>query len=147
VKKAHGKLFFSTFLKDRGLRFTKERSVILQKTLSCNGHFDPESLYLQIRETGLKASRASVYRTLSILCECGLIERVKKTEHGTIYENMFGHEHHDHMLCIQCGNLIEFYSEELERLQEALCKKQGFHGTGHNLEIRGYCRKCQKKKR
>jgi len=78
VKKAHGKLFFSTFLKDRGLRFTKERSVILQKTLSCNGHFDPESLYLQIRETGLKASRASVYRTLSLLCECGLIERVKK---------------------------------------------------------------------
>jgi Fur family transcriptional regulator, ferric uptake regulator len=145
MKKTHVKLFFSNFLKERGLRVTKERSAILQKTLSCNSHFDPESLYLQIRAKGLKASRASVYRTLSLLCECGLIGMVKKTEHGTIYENTFGNEHHDHMLCIQCGNIIEFYSEELERLQEALCKNQGFRGTSHNLEIRGYCMKCQKK--
>jgi len=141
------KKIFTTFLKDRGQRFTKERSVILRKTLSCNGHFDPESLYLQIRETGSKASRASVYRTINLLCECGLIAKVSKTEHGTIYENTFGHEHHDHMLCTQCGNVIEFYSEELERLQEKLCRKQGFLGASHTLEIRGYCKKCQKKKK
>lgn len=147
MKKAHGKLFFSKFLKDRGQLLTRERSVILQRTLSCNGHFDPESLYLQIKETGLKASRASVYRTINLLCECGLIGKVTKTEHGTIYENTFGHEHHDHMLCIKCGNIIEFHSQELEKLQENLCKKQGFQGASHTLEIRGYCKKCQKKKK
>ena len=125
MKKTEAKLFFSNFLRERGFRVTKERSAILQKTLSCKGHFDPESLYLQIRATGLKASRASIYRTIGLLCECGLIGIVKKTEHGTIYENTFGNEHHDHMLCTQCGNVIEFYSEELERLQEALCKNQG----------------------
>jgi Fur family ferric uptake transcriptional regulator len=141
------KKIFSSFLKDRGQRFTKERAAILQKTLSCHGHFDPETLYLKIRDTGLKASRASVYRTLNLLCECGLIEKVRKTEHGTIYENTFGHKHHDHMLCIICGNIIEFYSEDLERLQEGLCNKQNFRGVNHTLEIRGYCKKCQKKRR
>jgi Fur family ferric uptake transcriptional regulator len=139
------KKVFGKFLKERGQRFTRERSVILQKMLSFHGHFDPESLYLQIKETGLKASRASVYRTLSLLCECGLIGRVSKTEHGTIYEHTFGHAHHDHMMCMVCGRVIEFYSEELEKLQERICKKQGFRGANHTLEIRGYCQKCRKK--
>ena len=141
------KKIFRGFLKDRKQRFTKERATILQKILSYRGHFDPETLYLKIKGEGLKASRASVYRTLTLLCECGLIERVRETEHGTVYEHTFGHEHHDHMLCNQCGTIIEFYSEELERLQEDLCKKQEFQGASHTLEIRGYCKKCQKKTR
>jgi len=137
---------FLKFLKTKGQRLTRERSVILQKTLSCNGHFDPESLYIQIKKTGLKASRASVYRTLNLLYECGLIEKVRKTEHGTVYENISGQRHHDHMLCITCGCVIEFYSQGLERLQTNLCKRQGFEGVNHTLEIRGYCKKCRKKK-
>ena len=141
------KKIFSKFLKERGQRFTKERAVILQEALSFNGHFDPENLYLQIKETGMKASRASVYRTLNLLCDCGLIGRVRKSEHGTIYEQTFGHEHHDHMLCIQCGKVIEFYSEELERLQERLCKKRYFKGASHTLEIRGYCKRCRKRQK
>jgi len=141
------KKLFITFLKERGQRFTKERTVILEKALSVNGHFDPESLCNQIRETGLKASRASVYRTLNLLCECGLIQRVKKTERGTIYESSFGHKHHDHMLCIRCGRVIEFYSDPLEKIQEKVCKEHGFLGANHTLEIRGYCRTCQKKKK
>ena len=141
------KKIFSTFLKERGRRLTKERSVILQKTLSFKGHFDPESLYLGIKSTGMKASRASVYRTLNLLCECGIIGRVRESEHGTIYEQTFGHGHHDHMLCLRCGKVIEFYSEALERLQENVCKKQEFKGASHTLEIRGYCRKCLKRMR
>jgi len=141
------KKIFNKFLKERGQRVTKERAVILQKTFSYHGHFDPESLYLRIRETGLKASRASVYRTLNLLCECGLIERVTKTERGTLYEHTFGHGHHDHMLCIGCGTIIEFYSEDLERLQDNLCRKQDFKGVIHTLEIRGYCKRCQKNKK
>jgi Fur family ferric uptake transcriptional regulator len=141
------KKIFNGFLKDKGQRLTKERAAILQETLSYRGHFDPESLYSKIRETGLKASRASVYRTLNLLCECGLIEKVRKTEHGTIYEYTFGHGHHDHMLCMLCGNIIEFYSEDIEKLQERLCKRHNFHGQSHTLEIRGYCKKCQEKRR
>ncbi len=141
------KKIFNKFLKERGQKFTKERAAILQRIFSYHGHFDTESLYLKIRETGLKASRASVYRTLNLLCECGLIQKVTKTEHGTIYEHTFGHEHHDHMLCIGCGTIIEFYSEDLERLQENICRKQDFKGITHTLEIRGYCKRCQKNKK
>jgi len=137
---------FKNFLKERGQKLTKEREAILKEIFSFHGHFEPETLYLQIKQSGLKASRASVYRTLNLLYECGLIDRVRKTEHGTVYECTYGHKHHDHMLCIRCGKVIEFYSEELERLQEELCKKQNFEGTNHTLEISGYCKKCQKKK-
>ncbi len=141
------KTIFNKFLKDNGRRLTKERAAILRKTLSCDGHFDPESLYLQIKKTGMKASRASVYRTLNLLCECGIIEKIRKDEHGAIYERIYGHAHHDHMLCTQCGAVIEFYSQELERIQGNVCKKQGFQGASHTLEIRGYCRNCRKQKK
>jgi Fur family ferric uptake transcriptional regulator len=135
----------SKFLKEKGFRLTKERASILQKILSLHGHFDPEDLYLQIKKTGEKASRASVYRTLNVLCECGIIEKIRKTDHGSVYEQTFGHGHHDHMHCLQCGVTLEFFSEQLEKIQDAVCKKQGFRGTSHTLEIRGYCKKCQKK--
>ena len=138
---------FREFLKSRGQRFTKERYGILQNTLSFNGHFDPETLYMKIKDSGVKASRASVYRTLNLLCDCGLIGRVSRSDHGVIYEQTFGQGHHDHMLCTQCGKVIEFYSEELERLQEALCGKREFSGASHTLEIRGYCKACRKKKK
>ncbi len=145
--KSPGKNLFGSFLRDRGRRMTKERAVILQKIFDGSGHFDAESLYVLMRGTGLKASRASVYRTLNLLHECGLIERVRKTDRGSVYESTFGRKHHDHMLCLQCGKVLEFYSEELERLQESICIKQGFQGKSHTLEIRGLCRKCRKKKK
>ena len=139
------KKLFVHFLKERGLKLTRERTAILKKAFSCNGHFDPESLYLDIKQEGLKASRASVYRTINLLCECGLVEKVMQTEHGALYEIALGTPHHDHMLCIECGRIIEFFSGDLERIQEDLCVKQGFQGVSHSLEIRGYCKKCLKK--
>jgi len=134
---------FRQFLEERGQRLTKERNAVLQKAFSCKAHFDPEALYLEMRKKGLKASRASVYRTLNLLCECGLVEKVSKTDHGTIYEHTFGHQHHDHMVCINCGKVIEFYSENLEKFQEEICRERDFKGKSHTLEIRGYCRHCQ----
>ena len=135
---------FRQYLIKKGQRLTKERDAILQEAFSCNGHFDPETLYMDMKKRGMKASRASVYRTLSLLCECGLVEKVSKTEHGTIYEQALGRQHHDHMVCINCGKVIEFYSESLERIQEEICREQEFAGKSHTLEIRGYCGHCKK---
>jgi Fur family ferric uptake transcriptional regulator len=136
---------FRKFLEDRGWRLTKQRNAILKKAFSCKGHFDPESLYMEMRKKGMKASRASVYRTLNLLCECGLVGKVSKTEHGTIYEHTLG-SHHDHMVCTDCGKIIEFYSESLEKLQEEICREMDFEGKSHILEIRGYCRHCRMEK-
>jgi Fur family ferric uptake transcriptional regulator len=140
------KNIFGRLLEKKGRRLTKQRKAIIQKAFSYKGHFDPESLYMEMRKKGVVASRASVYRTLNLLCEFGLVERVRKAEHGTIYERKLGRSHHDHMVCISCGKVIEFYSEKLEELQEEICKSLFFKGENHTLEIRGYCRQCQRKR-
>jgi Fur family ferric uptake transcriptional regulator len=142
-----GEKTFREYLKGRGLKFTKERELILKEVCSLRSHFDPEELYIGMREKGLKVSKASIYRTLPLLLQGGLIEQVERTEKHAHYEPTFGRGHHDHMLCISCGSAIEFYSEELERLQDEICRKRGFESVNHSLEIKGYCSKCRKTKK
>lgn len=138
---------FKEYLRNKGLRLTKEREAVLREILSRRGHFDLEELHYGLRKNSLKVSRASVYRTLPLLLESGLIEQVERTDKHAHYERTFGRGHHDHMLCISCGRVIEFYSEALEKLQVKLCKAEFFEGIAHTLEIKGYCRKCKKKPR
>lgn len=135
---------FKRYLKSRGLKLTKGREAIVGHVLSMRGHFDLEELYHSLRGSGLTVSRASVYRTLPLLIESGLIEEVERTEKHAHYERKTG-GHHDHMLCISCGKVTEFYSEALERLQERLCRKEGFDGMTHTLEIKGRCRRCRRR--
>jgi Fur family ferric uptake transcriptional regulator len=138
---------FMNFLSERGLKLTKERMAVLGQIFSIHGHFEPEHLYLNIRNSGTKASRASVYRTLNLLVESGLVERISRSEKGHVYEHTYGHRHHDHMICTTCGEVIEFFSENLEEIQNMICTKYHFTGTSHTLEIRGLCRTCQKRKK
>ncbi len=136
-------LIFRNFLGGKGLKLTKERTAVLSEIYSFHGHFEPEYLYLRIKDSGSKASRASVYRTLNLLVECGLVNRVTRSDKGNIYEHTYGHTHHDHMICDSCGEIIEFYSEKLENLQNEICEKNSFVGSSHALEIRGRCKKCR----
>lgn len=136
-------LIFRNFLGGKGLKLTKERTAVLSEVYSFHGHFEPEYLYSRIKGAGSKASRASVYRTLSLLVECGLVKRVTRTDKGNIYEHTYGHSHHDHMICDICGEIIEFFSEKLEKLQDEICEKNSFIGSSHALEIRGRCKKCR----
>src|SRR5574340_888222 len=135
---------FQNFLGYKRLNLTKERIAVLKEVFSFHGHFDPEHLYLRIRDSGSKASRASVYRTLNLLVESGLVEKVTRTEKGNVYEHTFGHTHHDHMICDLCGGIFEFYSEKLENLQKEICISNDFDGRSHILEIRGHCTECKK---
>lgn len=135
---------FQNFLGEKGLKLTKERIAVLKEVFSSHNHFEPENLYLRIKDSGSKASRASVYRTLNLLVESGLVEKVTRTEKSNVYEHTFGHTHHDHMICDGCGSIIEFYSEKLEKLQKEICAGNGFDGRSHTLEIHGYCAGCKK---
>ena len=135
---------FQNFLGEKGLKLTKERIAVLKEVFSSHNHFEPENLYLRIKDSGSKASRASVYRTLNLLVESGLVEKVTRTEKSNVYEHTFGHTHHDHMICDGCGSIIEFYSEKLENLQKEICLGNGFVGRSHTLEIHGYCAECKK---
>lgn len=136
-------IVFKEFLKRKGLKLTTERKSILKEIYSFHGHFDPDELLLRLRKKGSRVSKASIYRTIPLLIESGLIEEVIKVDKHSHYEHTYGHGHHDHMICLKCGSVVEFHSQELEDLQEKLCKKDGFRGISHTLEIRGYCKRCR----
>lgn len=136
---------FREFLENKGLKLTKERSAILNEVFTHHGHFDPDDLYIKMKEKGLKVSKASIYRTLPLLLECGLVDQVERVDKHAHYEHTFGHGHHDHLICIKCGKVFPLFSEELEKLQENLCKLEQFRCVSHILEIKGFCSKCDGK--
>lgn len=133
---------FKKFIRQKGLRYTTERDAILEGVMGLKGHFDPEGLLASSRHHEAGVSLASVYRTIPLLLDSGIIKQVETSEKHSKYEIAAGREHHDHMLCVGCGRVIEFYSPHLERLQDRLCREREFTGIAHTLEIRGLCRKC-----
>ncbi|MDA8340094.1 MAG: transcriptional repressor [Nitrospiraceae bacterium] len=133
---------FREFLTTKRLKLTKERNEILDEILDMKKHFDPEELFVRLKTKGSKVSRASVYRTIPLLIENGLLEEVERIDRHAHYERVSEDRHHDHMICIKCGKVIEFYSPTLEMLQDEICQKEKFKGIRHTLEILGYCEKC-----
>ena len=134
---------FKKFLKKKQLKFTPERQVILNGLLSLHRHFDVDALYDKLRKKGKNVSRTSIYRTLPLLIQCGFITETFRCQGRGSYEHIFGHEQHDHMLCIKCGRIIEFRDEKIENLQKKICKRYGFKPVERKLDIRGYCKKCK----
>lgn len=134
---------FRNFLKKRQLKFTPERQAILRGIFSLHRHFDVDELYDKLRKDGQNICRATIYRTLPILVQGGFIAETFRCQDKISYEHVFGHEHHDHMLCIKCGKIIEFRNEKIEKLQKGICKQYSFRLVEHRLGIRGYCKKCQ----
>ncbi|MHB1458233.1 MAG: Fur family transcriptional regulator [Armatimonadota bacterium] len=138
---------FRDYLCEHGLKFTPERRFILREVFRIHGHFEADEVVMGMRQCGIRVSRASVYRTLPLLAECGLLRQVYSSEKHSHFEHTFGHEHHDHMICSECGAAIEFTNETIEELQERICKEYGFTAVFHKLEISGICALCSEKNR
>jgi len=141
---------FEKFLAGRGLRLTRQRAEILRAMYATHKHVNADDIYDLLRSQDkhgqLKISRATVYRTLSLLTEGGFIQALDLgTEHGTLYEHVLGHGHHDHMICLACGRIIEFLDDELERVQSEAVDRHGFEVSWHRLNVYGTCAACQKK--
>ena len=135
---------FKEYLKEKGLRYTRQREDVLRKILETKGHFEIEDIVLDFKKQSLDVSRSTVYRTLNILKELGIVNEVIKYKNKTLYEVALK-EHHDHLVCEKCGRIIEFHSEEIEELQNKICKDYNFKPTFHRLEIYGVCEDCRKK--
>jgi Fur family transcriptional regulator, ferric uptake regulator len=132
-------------LKTRGKhRATPERYAILDAVLEIPGHFDAESLYYRLVSNGVKISKATVYNTLELLLECGLVSKYQFAENTSRYEKAFGRPHHHHLICLECGDIIEFVNERLERIQEEVCAEKNFHAQSSSLQVFGICVKCKK---
>jgi Fur family ferric uptake transcriptional regulator len=132
------------YLASRGLRHTQARRKILDAVFGSHEHFTADGLLDKMRRRGERVSRASVYRTLSMLCEGGFVESREFQRGQMMYESMLGQHHHDHLICTGCGHIIEFENDEIERLQDATAAAHKFTIEHHSLRIYGKCAKCAK---
>jgi Fur family ferric uptake transcriptional regulator len=136
---------FSAFVRQKGLKFTPDRRAILNEIFLIHKHFDIDEIYERLKKKGKKVSRATIYRTLPLLLSGGFIKEVTVSRYGITYEHTLGHSHHDHLICIKCGKIIEFCDKNIEKLQNTICKKEKFLPIEHKLSIRGYCKRCGNK--
>lgn len=137
---------FRDYLCEGGLKFTPERCFILREVSRIHGHFEADDVVLGLRGCGIRVSRASIYRTLPLLVECGLLRQVYSSEKHSHFEHIFGHAHHDHLICSKCGKAIEFSNQSIEALQDRICEEHGFVPVFHKLEISGLCADCRPEK-
>ncbi|MBN2541225.1 transcriptional repressor [bacterium] len=130
------------YIKKKGLRLTKQRIKLVQEIAQMNQHFDVDLLISVMKKKKINISRATVYRTLPILQECGVIREVTQLDNKVYYENNYNKKHHDHMICLNCGRIIEFFDNDIERLQDKICAKSCFKPEKHRLIIYGLCEDC-----
>lgn len=135
-----------TYLQQKKLRPTRERMLLLEEIMRTDGHFDADQLYASLSAKGLKASRATVYNTLDLLVECGLISKYRFGDSHSRYEKAFGRPRHDHLICLECGDILEFVSEKLDRIQKEVCEENDFILQNSTLQIFGTCSNCQHKR-
>ncbi|TLD40186.1 MAG: Ferric uptake regulation protein FUR [Candidatus Jettenia ecosi] len=135
---------FKEYLLSKKLKFTPERQAILDRIFANHKHFEADELLVDLRNNNLKISKATIYRTLSLLVKSGLLREVIFGERHAHYEHVYGHEHHDHLVCNKCGKIIEFIEHRIEKLQDEVCKSKKFKPESHRLQIQGLCEDCNK---
>jgi Fur family ferric uptake transcriptional regulator len=133
-------------LAQRGLKSTRQRSLIVDTFLSAKGHLDVDALLAQVRRADPRISAATVYRTMKLLAELGIAHAQRFGDGHTRYESAVDRHHHDHLICTKCGNIIEFENDRIEALQDSVARRHGFKVTRHKLELYGLCQSCQKAK-
>lgn len=139
------KTIFKEYCRKKGMRYTPERDVIIGEMYRRDGHFDIDNLFLRIRNRHpqIKLAKGSIYRTLPHLIGARLLRGSLTSDGRVCYEHTLGHQHHDHMKCLGCGKIFEFFENDIDTLQQALCKKRKFKMLYHTHVIEGYCQKCQ----
>ena len=118
-------------LKKEGLRFTEQRKSIWDEITSSDDHREAEDIFLSLRKKNINVSRATVYRTIDVLVKNNLVRKLDIGDAPSKYENKIDSHHHDHMICLETGDIIEFYNEELENLQDEIAKKHGYKVVRH----------------
>jgi Fur family ferric uptake transcriptional regulator len=136
----------SAYLSGQGLRSTTQRDKILRVFVDAGQHLSAEELYLHIKRVHPGIGYATVYRTLKLLAEAGLADERRFEDGFTRYEFKASGNHHDHLICTQCGTILEFENERIEALQQDVARKNKFMVESHKLELYGLCARCQTKK-
>ncbi len=137
---------FYSHLKRVGLKHTGQRDAILRTFLETHDHLSTEELHHLVQRSDPRIGFTTVYRTLKLLAECGLASEVEFHDGVTRYERQYNRRSHHHMVCTECGTSVEFFSPEIEKVEQEIGRKHRYLTTRHTFQIYGICDQCQKKK-
>ncbi len=132
---------FRDFLKNQGLRETRERKIILDVIYDVDGHIDADDLHLRLRQQGHVISRATVYNTLHLLLKCDLVVRHQFGNSQAKYEPSFLFGQHDHLICLDCKKVMEFCDPRIQSIQEMVASAYSFEIKRHALNLYGHCQR------
>ncbi len=133
---------FKRWISGEGLKATKQREEILNIFLNSQGHQNLSQIYAQVAKVNPKIGYTTVYRTLKLLARSGLAVQRKFADRETRYEPSSGKDHHDHLICLRCGKIIEFENEDIEVLQKGIAQRYRFKISHHRMELYGQCADC-----
>ncbi len=144
----HFRVLLQAYMDRKGLRHTDQRKLIVETFFRSENHVSIEELLANVREKDRRVGYATVYRTLKLLAECGVANERRFGDGLTRYElaDDTAH-HHDHLICVDCGDIVEFEEPAIEELQDGVARRYGFELRSHKHELYGVCSRCQSKRR
>lgn len=135
---------FSRYLREKGLPITQQREAVAQIVFSSSGHLSVEDIAQRLRQEDERIGKATIYRTLDLLVKSKLVEEHDFGEGFKRYEHRLSRQPvHEHLICVECGTVIEFRSDEVQRIEERMLQDHGFTPARHRLEIYGLCQECR----
>ncbi|MFH0943728.1 MAG: Fur family transcriptional regulator [Planctomycetota bacterium] len=134
---------FDEFIRSSKLKHTAQRMKIVKRAFAMRKHFSAEDLYHILRREKTDVSKATVYRTLKLLVEANFLDALEiGSRQAKFYEPVHGREHHDHMICLKCGQIVEFIDRTIESLQQKAASNSKFRVLSHSLKLFGLCATC-----
>ncbi len=140
VKNEKAAEIFKDFLKRGKNRITPERFEVLDAALDFDGHFGADELYIEMKNAKSRVSRATVYNTLELLAQCDLLSKRNFGDNLTRFESNFKRQTHDHLICVECGKIIEFTDSRIKKIPQEICDNFDFDFDSYSFNIFGRCK-------
>ncbi len=140
MKEQQAAEIFHKYLKDGKNRITPERFEVLDSAIKYEGHFAADDLFIQMKKGKSRVSRATVYNTLELLVQCELLTKRNFGDNMTRYESTLKKQSHDHLICIDCGRIVEFINQEIKKLPGEISDELGFSVESYSFNIFARCK-------